>query len=194
MQGAERGSHHQASARAPAMTYPVYRNVATSRDMFLSLNSTPTLGHRDIFISAIAPDIVPVVAMALIRPIPPLLQILVPALNGPIQPILNLPFFHRLSQPFRLIPTPFAAFALPLPLIPSIPSVSDIWEGILKAVPKKKTSHRKKRQRFMAGKGLKDLTSLNRCAACGRVKRAHILCTYCVAGMHHSIMWVRAID
>jgi len=38
----------------------------------------------------------------------------------------------------------------------------------------------KKRHRQMAGKGLKDVTSLNRCSACGHIKRAHLLCPYCV--------------
>ncbi|CAD0023243.1 unnamed protein product, partial [Aureobasidium pullulans] len=66
------------------------------------------------------------------------------------------------------------------PLLPSIvipiPGlVSDIWESILKA-----TSHMKKRHRQMAGKGLKDVTSLNKCSGCGRVKRAHYLCPHCV--------------
>jgi len=51
----------------------------------------------------------------------------------------------------------------------------------LKAVPKKKTSHMKKRTRQMAGKGLKDVTALNKCSACGHLKRAHLLCPYCVA-------------
>ncbi len=40
----------------------------------------------------------------------------------------------------------------------------------------------KKRSRFMAGKALKDVTNLNRCSACGNVKRAHLLCPYCVKG------------
>ena len=62
------------------------------------------------------------------------------------------------------------------------PILADIWEAVLRAVPKKKTSHRKKRQRFMAGKALKDVTSLNKCSACGNVKRAHLLCPYCVTG------------
>ncbi|KAF2035668.1 hypothetical protein EK21DRAFT_54588 [Setomelanomma holmii] len=118
--------------------------------------------------------------MALSRQMPPLWQTLLPALNGPVRPVLHLPFLQRLSQPFRTLPTPFAAFAIPSLSIPSFPSLSEIWDGLLKAVPKKKTSYRKKRQRFMAGKGLKDITSLNRCSACGRVKRAHILCPYCV--------------
>ena len=119
--------------------------------------------------------------MALARPLPPLWQTLMPALNGPARPVLNLPLLQRLTQPFRNIPTPFAALAIPLSL-PSIPSLADIWDGVLKAVPKKKTSYMKKRTRFMAGKGLKDLTNLNKCSACGRVKRAHFLCPYCVDG------------
>jgi len=32
----------------------------------------------------------------------------------------------------------------------------------------------------MAGKGLKDVTALNKCSACGQLKRAHVLCPYCV--------------
>jgi large subunit ribosomal protein L32 len=83
---------------------------------------------------------------------------------------------------------PLGARLWPAPLLPSIvipiPSlVSDIWESILKAVPKKKTSHMKKRHRQMAGKGLKDVTSLNKCSGCGRVKRAHYLCPHCVMSM-----------
>jgi len=39
----------------------------------------------------------------------------------------------------------------------------------------------KKRHRQMAGKGLKDVTSLNRCSACGEIKRAHLLCPNCVS-------------
>ena len=39
---------------------------------------------------------------------------------------------------------------------------------------------RKKRHRQMAGKGLKDVTALNKCSACGQLKRAHVLCPYCV--------------
>jgi len=34
----------------------------------------------------------------------------------------------------------------------------------------------------MAGKALKDITALNRCSACGHVKKAHVLCPYCVKG------------
>ena len=60
------------------------------------------------------------------------------------------------------------------------PFFSDIWDSVLRAVPKKKTSHSKKRHRQLAGKALKDVTNLNRCSACGRMKRAYTLCPYCV--------------
>jgi ribosomal protein L32 len=74
--------------------------------------------------------------------------------------------------------------ALPIGITFNMPPMLEaIWEAVLRAVPKKKTSHRKKRQRFMAGKALKDVTSLNKCSACGNVKRAHLLCPYCVQGM-----------
>ncbi|KAI7526642.1 hypothetical protein KC331_g16837 [Hortaea werneckii] len=69
---------------------------------------------------------------------------------------------------------------LPAALVPIPSLIGELWEGILKAVPKKKTSHMKKRHRQMAGKGLKDVTALNKCSACGRPKRAHVLCPYCV--------------
>lgn len=67
------------------------------------------------------------------------------------------------------------AIFLPIPTI-----LGDLWNGLLNAVPKKKTSHMKKRHRQMAGKALKDATALNRCSSCGRLKQAHVLCPYCV--------------
>lgn len=94
-------------------------------------------------------------------------------------------------------PSPFALHAtlprtwqsalfLPTITIPIPSLVSDIWESILRAVPKKKTSHMKKRHRQMAGKALKDVTALNKCSGCGRTKRAHVLCPHCVASMFQS--------
>ncbi|KAL2872224.1 mitochondrial 54S ribosomal protein bL32m [Aspergillus lucknowensis] len=68
-----------------------------------------------------------------------------------------------------------AAFALSIPGI-----LSDIWESVLRAVPKKKTSHMKKRHRQMAGKALKDVRNLNTCPSCGQIKRSHVLCQHCV--------------
>ncbi|KAI1389046.1 uncharacterized protein F4822DRAFT_404802 [Hypoxylon trugodes] len=75
-----------------------------------------------------------------------------------------------------------ASLAIAIPTaISSIPStLGDIWEGILRAVPKKKTSHMKKRHRQMAGKALKDVTALNKCPACGGIKKMHTLCSSCM--------------
>lgn len=122
--------------------------------------------------------------MALARPLPPLWQALLPGFNGAVRPLPTVPLLQRLSQPFT---TPFGALAIPSLSLPTFPSLSDIWDGLLKAVPKKKTSYRKKRQRFLAGKGLKDITALNTCSGCGRVKRMHILCPYCVDAIKTSI-------
>ncbi|KAL4868192.1 hypothetical protein BDV12DRAFT_170226 [Aspergillus spectabilis] len=69
-----------------------------------------------------------------------------------------------------------AAFALNIPGI-----LSDLWDSVLRAVPKKKTSHMKKRHRQMAGKALKDVKNLNTCPACGQMKRSHVLCQHCVS-------------
>lgn len=58
------------------------------------------------------------------------------------------------------------------------PSLEDT---ILEAAPKKKTSHRKKRQRQLSGnKQIKPLRNINRCPSCGHYKRAHTLCMHCV--------------
>ncbi|KAK4189821.1 meiotic recombination protein rec14 [Podospora australis] len=87
--------------------------------------------------------------------------------------------FRNVSLP--LFPSVVLAIPVGLQLgLPSLPSILEgIWEGILKAVPKKKTSHMKKRHRQMAGKALKDVTSLCRCPACGEMKRMHYLCPHC---------------
>ncbi|KAE8549755.1 Ski complex subunit Rec14 [Talaromyces marneffei ATCC 18224] len=62
-----------------------------------------------------------------------------------------------------------------------VPSfLAGLWESVLRAVPKKKTSHMKKRHRQMAGKALKDVKSLSKCPSCGEPKRSHVLCPTCV--------------
>ncbi|KAF2720773.1 hypothetical protein K431DRAFT_269978 [Polychaeton citri CBS 116435] len=86
----------------------------------------------------------------------------------------RLPLLQRLRNQINLSPL------LPSALTPIPSLLGDLWDGLLNAVPKKKTSHMKKRHRQMAGKGLKDVTALNKCSACGRAKRAHVLCPYCV--------------
>jgi len=86
--------------------------------------------------------------------------------------------FRQVSLPFL----PSLSFALPASFQLGIPSIlEDIWESILKAVPKKKTSHMKKRHRQMAGKALKDVTELCKCPACGETKMMHRLCPKCAA-------------
>ncbi|KAK3304154.1 uncharacterized protein B0T15DRAFT_535663 [Chaetomium strumarium] len=88
-------------------------------------------------------------------------------------------------QQFSLPLFPSLALAVPVGFqlgLPSLPSILEgIWESILKAVPKKKTSHMKKRHRQMAGKALKDVTSLCKCPACGEIKRMHFLCPHCAS-------------
>ncbi|KAI2632513.1 hypothetical protein GGS26DRAFT_556286 [Hypomontagnella submonticulosa] len=89
-------------------------------------------------------------------------------------------FYTQYAQESRLPSIPALAIAIPA-AISRIPSLlGDIWEGILRAVPKKKTSHMKKRHRQMAGKALKDVTALNKCPACGGIKKMHTLCSDCM--------------
>jgi len=87
-------------------------------------------------------------------------------------------YVRQFALPFALPAVPVAGWQIGLP--GSVKELlQDIWEGILKAVPKKKTSHMKKRHRQMAGKALKDVTSLCKCPACGELKRMHYLCPHC---------------
>ncbi|KAH6891260.1 hypothetical protein B0T10DRAFT_484837 [Thelonectria olida] len=65
----------------------------------------------------------------------------------------------------------------------NLPTLDDIWEGLLRAVPKNKVSHSKKRSRQMAGKALKDVNNLCRCPGCGELKRTHRLCQHCLEEM-----------
>ncbi|CAH7689634.1 hypothetical protein BY996DRAFT_6840539 [Phakopsora pachyrhizi] len=53
-------------------------------------------------------------------------------------------------------------------------------DGLLRAVPKKKVSHSRKRMRS-AQKGLKPELGLSRCSGCGSLKRKHFLCLSCYA-------------
>ncbi|KAJ5587932.1 54S ribosomal protein L32 [Penicillium hispanicum] len=90
----------------------------------------------------------------------------------------------RTSQP---TPLRFLATSFALPISITVPPLlADLWESVLRAVPKKKTSHMKKRHRQMAGKALKDVQSLNKCPGCGQVKRAHLLCPHCVKEIKES--------
>ncbi|KAF3170446.1 hypothetical protein TWF106_001577 [Orbilia oligospora] len=74
-----------------------------------------------------------------------------------------------------LVPTLAVGLRINIP-----PIISEIWESILKAVPKKKQSHSRKRMRQLAGKALQDIKALNECPGCGSLKRSHHLCPTCV--------------
>ncbi|KAE8147096.1 hypothetical protein BDV25DRAFT_161126 [Aspergillus avenaceus] len=87
----------------------------------------------------------------------------------------------RWSRSLQTSPRFSPALLKPVALSLNIPGIlSNIWESVLRAVPKKKTSHMKKRHRQMAGKALKDVKNLNTCSGCGQIKRAHVLCPHCV--------------
>lgn len=59
-----------------------------------------------------------------------------------------------------------------------------LWDSILRAVPKKKTTHSKTRMRS-ATKGLKDRTNINNCSACGQPKLSHYVCGNCFREIRH---------
>ncbi|KJZ80249.1 hypothetical protein HIM_00099 [Hirsutella minnesotensis 3608] len=62
----------------------------------------------------------------------------------------------------------------------NLPTLGDIWESVLRAVPKKKVSHSRRRHRQMAGKALEDVNGLCTCPGCGEIKRTHRLCSKCL--------------
>ena len=53
------------------------------------------------------------------------------------------------------------------------------WDGFLWAVPKKRTSHSKKRMR-MTHKYLKPITNYTTCPKCQNLKLLHVLCGHCL--------------
>jgi large subunit ribosomal protein L32 len=82
-----------------------------------------------------------------------------------------------ISSPFPTIPS----LGLSFPAISSIlPIFAGLWDSILRAVPKKKTTHAQKRKRQLVGKALQDKKNLTRCDACGDWKLLHTLCESCV--------------
>ncbi|PNY26115.1 WD40/YVTN repeat-like-containing domain protein, partial [Tolypocladium capitatum] len=84
--------------------------------------------------------------------------------------------YTRLFSP-RLLPS--LSIAVPGVSL-NIPTLDDIWESVLRAVPKNKVSHSRKRHRQMAGKALTDVNSLCKCPGCGETKRTHRLCQRCL--------------
>lgn len=106
-----------------------------------------------------------------------------PRLLAPAPTLFSISRIQLHVRQFSLPLFPSATLAVPVGFqlgLPSLGSIlGDIWESVLRAVPKKKTSHMKKRHRQMAGKALKDVNSLCKCPACGEVKRMHYLCPNC---------------
>lgn len=97
-------------------------------------------------------------------------------------------YAHEVSHP--LLPS----LSIGIPGIQlSLPSLlGDIWDSVLRAVPKKKVSHSRRRHRQMAGKALEDVNSLCKCPGCGQTKRMHRLCPNCMNSMSQS-PWVARI-
>lgn len=109
--------------------------------------------------------------------------------SSTIIPRLSASTFFQTSRPWSLESRQLAlplwsGLAAALPAIRfGIPALlGDIWESILRAVPKKKTTHSKKRSRLLAGKALQDVTAICKCPACGQPKRRHVVCPHCAAG------------
>lgn len=106
-------------------------------------------------------------------------------------------FLPRLASPLSFSVSRWATFYTTQYTLKFLPALSiavpgvtinipgllgDIWESVLRAVPKNKVSHSKKRSRQMAGKALKDVNHLCKCPGCGEVKRTHRLCQNCLEG------------
>ena len=71
----------------------------------------------------------------------------------------------------------------PLPLLDGGEFISEVdcrdWDGFLWAVPKKRTSHSKKRMR-MTHKFLKPIQNYTTCPKCQNLKLLHVLCGHCL--------------
>jgi ribosomal protein L32 len=101
----------------------------------------------------------------------------------PSTPICIRQIHLAINAPPSLLPIPtfppYLRFTIPS-ITTLIPIITGIWDSILRAVPKKKTTHSQKRKRQLVGKGLEDKTNLTRCEACGDWKLLHTLCGSCV--------------
>lgn len=101
-------------------------------------------------------------------------------------PALQQQPFPTLARPLssQILANGFLRFGIPTLSIPSLSGLAGVleglWDSVLRAVPKKKTTHSKSRSRRLAGKALKDLINIGRCSACGRPKLSHTLCPHCV--------------
>lgn len=83
----------------------------------------------------------------------------------------------------RGVPDPFDPQPTPAPAIEGFQSLEEpqgegsaLWDSLLLAVPKKRTTHGKKRMR-MSGKYLRPHTNMVQCQICDQWKRPHMYCT-----------------
>ncbi|KAI9229026.1 MAG: hypothetical protein DHS80DRAFT_14643 [Piptocephalis tieghemiana] len=74
---------------------------------------------------------------------------------------------------------------------PSLASL--LWDGLLRAVPKSKVSHSRKRMRA-SNKGLKDRQDIVTCSGCGRSKRMHHLCRWCLRDIRDKVLGRQQFD
>ncbi|KAL1761961.1 ribosomal L32p protein family-domain-containing protein [Schizophyllum commune] len=100
-------------------------------------------------------------------------------------PVFRAPLWRPLFASWGLAPAaalaPWRTQSAPSPtwdIHARLQSLLELLPGIVLAVPKKKTSHSKKRMRA-AGKGLKDKQNIVSCPGCGSPKLAHHLCGKC---------------
>ncbi|KAL1740038.1 ribosomal L32p protein family-domain-containing protein [Schizophyllum fasciatum] len=100
-------------------------------------------------------------------------------------PVLRAPLWRPLFASWALAPAaalaPWRTPSAPSPtwdIRARLQSLLELLPGVVLAVPKKKTSHSKKRMRA-AGKGLKDKQNIVSCPGCGSPKLAHHLCGKC---------------
>ncbi|ORY08321.1 hypothetical protein K493DRAFT_309905 [Basidiobolus meristosporus CBS 931.73] len=68
-------------------------------------------------------------------------------------------------------------------------TIGELIGSILWAVPKKKTSHSKKRMRA-SNKALKNMTNIMRCHSCGRPKLMHHICKYCYKDIRKKLLGI----
>ncbi|KFA63760.1 hypothetical protein S40285_01950 [Stachybotrys chlorohalonatus IBT 40285] len=87
-------------------------------------------------------------------------------------------YYTQMFAP-RILPS--LSIALPSITLGIPALLGDIWESVLRAAPKKKPSHSRRRHKQMAGKALKDVNNLCKCPGCGQPKRTHRLCQDCHA-------------
>lgn len=90
-------------------------------------------------------------------------------------------YYTQMFAP-RILPS--LSIALPSITLGIPALLGDIWESVLRAAPKKKPSHSRRRHKQMAGKALKDVNNLCKCPGCGQPKRTHRLCQDCHAGKY----------